>query len=198
MEPNGRTTPTLPSFVYLLLLLVPLVAVTTTAAAAWVLLWRRKCSSDGGESSSISNLDSFSCSLHLTAQLSDWGRDSLWGCCNEPTPIMGQSWLHTNFTAIVYLCSQESSSLSPCAPPRLRTSTRILTACGRQLNKTHSCDSDQFQKAFLFLFLQQFFFSDPCVVCVAFCVAPALPAIVCNFFSRSIAPPSLPVPFVVH
>lgn len=100
VEPSGVTTPTLPSSLYTLLLLVPLVASAATAVTAWVLLWRPKHSSDSSKSSSIFNLDSFSCSVHLRAQLSDTGRDSLWGCCNEPAPITGQCWGHTNFTLL--------------------------------------------------------------------------------------------------
>lgn len=100
-EPDGVTTPTPPSPLYTLLLLVPLVAATATAAATaavCVLLWRQRHSSDGGESSGASPaltalpVPSVS-GAPVGCQLSDAGRDNLWGCCNEPAPAGCQFFL---------------------------------------------------------------------------------------------------------
>lgn len=200
VDPAGETALPLPSL-YTLLLLVPLVAaVATAAAAAWVLLWRQKHSSDGGESSSVSRLDSFSCSVHLGAQLSDAGRDNLWGCCNEPAPIVWQCWGHTYSTPLCpFALRNRAVSLHAHRREHLRESRQ--RPAGDESRRTQVA-SDEFLNTFLFLSpLCLHRFSPTLVVCVPLCFSPppchclTLCAISLSQYCSSI---SLPVPFVVH
>lgn len=107
VEPDSVATPGPPSSLYTLLLLMPLVA-AAAATTACVLLWRQRHSSDGGESSGVSPaltalpVPSVS-GAPVGCQLSDAGRDNLWGCCNEPAPAGCQFWGgggHTRFTPL--------------------------------------------------------------------------------------------------